>query len=97
MRTLVTEKDSWKEHYSEWSKFITTLEEAYKEKFPSTHPKVIYCKTYWKKLISMTDKELPNVYEKTGYFHAEESSKDLSFGLTTELYVYLLRQMNEDV
>ncbi|MFL2106671.1 hypothetical protein, partial [Desemzia sp. FAM 23991] len=42
-------------------------------------------------------KELPNVYEKTGYFHAEESSKDLSFGLTTELYVYLLRQMNEDV
>ena len=44
----------------------------------------------------MTDKELPSVYEKTGYFHAEESSKDLSFGLTKELYVYLIKQMNDD-
>lgn len=96
MRALVTEKENWKDYYSEWAKFITTLEEAYQEQFPSTHPKVIYCKTYWKKLISMTDKELPSVYEKTGYFHAEESSKDLSFGLTKELYVYLIKQMNDD-
>lgn len=97
MRTLITEKDSSENNYSEWSKFINTLKEAYQEQLPSTHSKVIYCKKYWENIIKMTNKTLPHIYEKASYFHAEESSKELSFGLTTELYEYLMRQMERDV
>lgn len=77
-----------------WSGFIDKLKECCARNLDHTHPDVRWCVEYWRAFVAQSlgsDREL---HEAAAAFHASKQGErlHLNFGLTEELYRYLLDQ-----
>lgn len=79
---------------AEWLSFISKLNQCYKGKLPKTDLTAIECVEYWKditsKLIGKDEQMKDSIYA----FHASQKSTQLRYGLTDELYKYLMDLMD---
>ena len=79
---------------SEWMKFILKLETCCKNKLPKTDPDAIECISYWEKMTTHfigDDRQMENAIQS---FHSTQESNQLKYGLTDELYQYLMSLMS---
>lgn len=77
----------------EWVNFISKLKYCYKKKLPKTDITAIECVDYWR---SLTDRLIGNdekIKESISAFHASQDNNQLRYGLTDELYKYLMSLM----
>lgn len=77
----------------EWLEFITKLNYCYKNKLPKADSNVIKCVDYWKDLNSKLIGKDYQLKNSISSFHASESS-NFRYGLTDELYKYLIDAMH---
>lgn len=78
---------------TKWIEFITKLHYCYQHRLPKTDKKAIECINYWNELVSQTigkDQELKNSIFS---FHASQTGSLLRYGLSDELYSYLMKLM----
>lgn len=81
------------EGVTEWIEFISKLNYCYINKLPNTALNAIECVNYWRKLMNKTiggDEKLKNSIFS---FHASLENSQLRYGLTDELYKYLMELM----
>lgn len=76
-----------------WVVFITKLRHCQENSLPGTHPMAKECAQYWQQLTSSLFKEDKQMQESVSQFHTEQRDVQLRYGLTDELYKYLLKLM----
>lgn len=77
---------------TEWMNFISDLRECYKKNLPQTHPLTMKCVSYWNKITSQFIGNDEQMGKAITSFHSSQESKQLKYGLTDELYRYLMDQ-----
>lgn len=78
---------------SEWMAFILKLETCYKNKLPKTDPYAIECIEYWRKITTQFIGDDKQMEKSILSFHSTQESSQLKYGLTDELYQYLMSLM----
>ena len=85
--------DGKSEIASGWMTFISKLETCYKNKLPKTDPYAIDCIAYWRKVTTHFIGEDQQMENSILSFHATQENNQLKYGLTDELYQYLMGLM----
>ena len=95
--------DKLKNHYenysqesevvSEWITFIAKLETCCKNKLPKTDSNAKDCIAYWRKMTAHVIGDDPQMEHAILSFHSAQESNQLKYGLTDELYQYLMSLM----
>ncbi|MEN0658489.1 MerR family transcriptional regulator [Caldifermentibacillus hisashii] len=78
---------------TEWIEFISKLKYCYKNKLPNTDLHAIECINYWKKLMNRSIVEDEKLKKSIFSFHASLENSQLRYGLTDDLYKYLMKLM----
>jgi len=78
---------------AEWMKFILKLENCYKNKLPKTDSDAIDCIEYWNKMTTCLIGDDQQMENSILSFHSSQGSDQLKYGLTEELYQYLMNLM----
>lgn len=79
---------------SEWMTFILKLETCYKNKLPKTDSNAIDCIAYWRNMTTHVIGEDQQMEHSILSFHSTQESNQLKYGLTDELYQYLMSLMD---
>lgn len=77
----------------EWVNFISRLRYCYNKKLPKTDIKAIECIEYWTNLTNRLIGEDTEMKDSISTFHASQDNNQLRYGLTDELYKYLMSLM----
>lgn len=75
----------------EWLVFIRKLEYCYENKLPITDSNAIECVDYWNNLTDKLIGEDEQLRDSISSFHASLEDSHLRYGLTDELYKYLMK------
>ncbi|MBU5330871.1 MerR family transcriptional regulator [Anaerocolumna aminovalerica] len=86
--------NSEKEAGSEWFEFISKLKYCYKNKLSKTDITAIECIEYWKSITSQLIGEDEQMKNSIFEFHASQNNMQMRYGLTDELFKYLMSFMN---
>lgn len=81
------------EEATEWLKFISKLNYCYKNKLSNLDKNAIECINYWRKLMDSLIGEDENLKNSIFSFHASLENSQLRYGLTDDLYKYLMELM----
>lgn len=74
----------------EWVDFISKLTYCYKNKFTRTHLIARECVEYWNNLTNKLIGKDKHMKDSIFEFHASQKNTQLRYGLTNELYKYLM-------
>lgn len=92
-------KNNFERYYAEsdmaleWSEFIDKLKYCYKNKLLNTDLNAIKCVDYWRKLINQSVGEDEDLKNSIFSFHASSENSKFRYGLTDDLYKYLIELM----
>lgn len=78
---------------AEWLSFIAKLNYCYKNKLPNTDLTAIECIDYWKDLMNKLIGKDEKLKDSVLLFHGSIENSQLRYGLTDELYKYLMELM----
>lgn len=78
---------------TEWLEFISKLNYCYKNKLPNTDLNAIECINYWKDFMNKSIGEDEKLKNSIFSFHASLDNSQLRYGLTDDLYKYLMELM----
>ncbi|MDF2906741.1 MAG: transcriptional regulator, MerR family [Herbinix sp.] len=93
MRTRLEGFNSGSEANVEWISFIAKLNHCYKNNLAYTDLNAVECVDYWKNLMSKFVGEDEHLKNSVLSFHASIENSQLRYGLTDELYKYLMGLM----
>ena len=79
---------------SDWMAFILKLENCYKNKLPKTDTDAIDCISYWREITTHFIGDDKQMEKSILSFHSTQESNQLKYGLTDELYQYLMSLMD---
>lgn len=78
---------------TEWIEFIGKLNYCYKNKLHNTDSNAIECINYWSKLLNKSIGEDEKLKNSIFSFHTSLENSQLRYGLTDDLYKYLMELM----
>ncbi|SHF00976.1 DNA-binding transcriptional regulator, MerR family [Seinonella peptonophila] len=81
------------EEATEWIEFIAKLNYCYDNKLHNTDLIAIECINYWRKLMNKSIGEDEKLKDSIFSFHASLDNSQLRYGLTDDLYKYLMELM----
>ncbi|WP_084820722.1 MerR family transcriptional regulator [Clostridium sp. C8] len=77
----------------EWVAFISKLKHCYRKGLSKIDIKAIECIRYWRNITNRIVGEDEQMKDSISSFHASQNSTQLRYGLTDELYKYLMSLM----
>ena len=85
--------DAKEEPAEEWLVFITKLKHCYENELPKTNKMARECVEYWQQITNELIGDDEQIEKSILSFYASQSGTQLNYGLTDELYQYLMTLM----
>ncbi|MCR1899809.1 MerR family transcriptional regulator [Irregularibacter muris] len=95
LKDCLEDYNSGKDTSSEWFNFISKLTYCYKNKLSKSDKRTKECVDYWNDFTNNLIGKDEQIKNSVFAFHASQSNRQLRYGLTDELYMYLMGLMEE--